>query len=248
MTALLWDGCVNVRDLGGLPTADGRTTRRGQIVRADNVRRLSEAGWRALVAHGVSRVVDLRFAGELEADDAADAPVEVVHVSLLGEWDDATGARYEQQTAGADATARLVWLYLEFLDSFRANFAAAIGAVADAPEGAVVVHCMAGKDRTGLVSALLLRLAGVETAVVAADYALSEANLAPANAGWIAEAEGDEAEMRRRQEMLVTPATAMAQVLDTLEERHGAVEAYLVGCGLPREAIARLRARLLDGD
>ncbi len=58
---LVWDGCVNVRDLGGLPTEDGRVTRFGAVVRADNVRRLSDAGWEALAGYGIRRIIDLRW-------------------------------------------------------------------------------------------------------------------------------------------------------------------------------------------
>jgi hypothetical protein len=57
---LTWDGCLNVRDLGGLPTADGGETRSGAIVRADSVQQLNKAGWQALVDHGIGTVIDLR--------------------------------------------------------------------------------------------------------------------------------------------------------------------------------------------
>ena len=83
---LIWDGLENVRDLGGIPTEDGSSTRYGTFVRADNVRRLRDA--RTLVDYGITRVVDLRFPVELREDVLDGLPVEVTHVSLLGEWDD----------------------------------------------------------------------------------------------------------------------------------------------------------------
>jgi protein-tyrosine phosphatase len=89
---LLWDGCLNVRDLGGLPTADGRETRYGAVVRADSVSQLSDAGWRALVDYGVRMVLDLRGDHEREDDPPADLPVEVVHVPFMeaneAEWEE----------------------------------------------------------------------------------------------------------------------------------------------------------------
>ena len=85
MTALDWEGCLNVRDLGGLPTEDGRRTRAARVVRADNVRRLTDAGWRSLAEHGVTRIVDLRWPEELAEDPPRDVEIDVVHVSLLGE-------------------------------------------------------------------------------------------------------------------------------------------------------------------
>jgi len=81
---LTWDGCLNVRDLGGLPTEDGGETRFDAVVRADSIGRLSDAGWAALAGYGVRRIVDLRWRDELEGDPPRALPVEVVHVSLFG--------------------------------------------------------------------------------------------------------------------------------------------------------------------
>ena len=81
---LVWDGCVNVRDLGGIPTDDGGTTRAGAIIRSDNIGGLTPDGWRALERHGVTRIVDLRWPEERAQDPPRDVDVEVVHVSVLG--------------------------------------------------------------------------------------------------------------------------------------------------------------------
>jgi protein tyrosine/serine phosphatase len=245
VTALVWDGCVNVRDLGGLPTADGGVTRFNRVVRADNVRRLSADGWRALVGHGVKRIVDLRFPEEM-ADDLGGVPVEVVHVSVLG---DRRTAKWQAEQnvamdAATDVTSYLVWSYGAFLELYRDRFAAAARAVADAPEGAVLVHCMGGKDRTGLLSALLLRVAGVPADAVAADYALTEENLAPSAAEWIAAA-ADEADRRRRILLQPAPADAMRGVLDELDARYSGVREYLRGAGVDDGALDRIRNRLV---
>ncbi|MDX6511355.1 MAG: protein-tyrosine phosphatase, partial [Gaiellaceae bacterium] len=84
MTALTWEGLLNVRDLGGHPTEDGAVTRHRVVVRADALRQLSDAGWEALAGYGIARIVDLRFHDEREADPPRDLPAELVHVSLLG--------------------------------------------------------------------------------------------------------------------------------------------------------------------
>jgi protein tyrosine/serine phosphatase len=133
---------------------------------------------------------------------------------------------------------------VDFLERFRDRFGLALGAVAEV-EGTVVVHCAGGKDRTGLVSALLLRLAGVDLAVIAADYALSEENLAPNGPAWI-DGVDDELERERRRKLMRTPAEAMAQTLDEIERRYGAVEEYLRSTGLGDEQVDRLRGRLVD--
>lgn len=247
MTDLSWEGCVNVRDLGGLPTATGDRTRSGRIVRADNVRKLTDRGWRELVEHGVRRVVDLRFPEEVAEDPPRDVPVEVVHVSLLGHsrTDEWQAEHNEAMDNSPDAEAYLVWSYLEFLERNRDQFAQVFAAVAAAPaDGSVLIHCVGGKDRTGLVSALALRLAGVSIDEIAADYARTEANLAPVQGAWVAAAPS-EAERRRRAVMLPSPASAMCAVLEELERRYGSVEEYLRGAGVPEEDLERVTGRLL---
>jgi protein-tyrosine phosphatase len=240
---LVWDGCLNVRDLGGHATEDGGHTAFGAVIRADSVRRLSEAGWRQLLDYGIARIVDLRHADELAADPPADVPVEVVHVPVLPDpawpyWEEIDAV----SDAAGDAAAARAAVYLEFLDRFDHGFAAAISAVAQAGDGGVLVHCFAGKDRTGLVAALLLRLAGVSVADVAADYALSEANLRMWSEPWIERA-ADDVERERRRRTAAAPAAAMETVLRELEGRGGAAE-YLRGAGVPEADLRRVRERL----
>jgi protein-tyrosine phosphatase len=242
---LVWDGLLNVRDLGGLPTEDGGETRFGRIVRADTVRRLSDEGWRALTDYGIRTIVDLRTDEELEADPPADLPVEAVHVPFL-EDDEEVFLEVEAAAKRApDYAVATRDVYLAFLEHFRPNVAKTIAAVADAPEGGVVVHCMGGKDRTGLATAFLLRMAGVGIDEIAADYALSEERLRPRHELWLAEAE-TEAERERLRRISATPAAAMVGVLDELERRYGSVEGYLRAGGAPDDIGERVRARLRD--
>ena len=240
---LVWDGCVNVRDLGGHRTEDGAVTAFGAVVRADSVRRLSDDGWRDLVGYGIERIVDLRFLDELAADPPASVPVEVVHVPVLPDPASPDWAEIDEIASRApDDAAATTAVYLEFLERYPEGFGRAVAAVASARRGGVLVHCMAGKDRTGLVSALLLRLAGVSAAEVAADYALSERNLAEVTQPWIDEAP-DERERARRLRMSVTPAAAMATVLRELDSR-GGERAYLRAAGVTGAELDGARARL----
>ncbi len=241
---LAWEGCANVRDLGGHPTEDGRATRFGAVVRADSVRRLSDAGWRDLVEHGINTIVDLRFHDELEADPPAELPVDVVHISLLGVLDLAYWAEMDAIAAAAPSVAegtRLV--YLDSLERNRSHFGEVFKAIAAAPEGGILLHCQGGKDRTGLVVALLLSLAGVPRDEVARDYAVSERNLAERQAQWEAEAEDDD-ELERRRRIGACPPEAMLGVLAELERRYGSVRAYLREAGAAEEELDRVAARL----
>ncbi len=246
---LAWDGCLNVRDLGGHRTDDGSETRFGSIVRADSVRQLTDEGWRALVDYGVGTVLDLRGDHERESDPPAELPVEVVHVPLMESdergWDEIEPEVEAAAKAAPDVASATRDVYLIFLEHFKTNVAAAISAVAKAREGGVVVHCVGGKDRTGLLSAFLLHLAGVDTEQIAADYALSEERLRPRHEAWFAEAETDE-ERERLERIAQTPAASIVGVFEELERRYGSVEGYLREAGASDEDLARARARLRD--
>jgi protein-tyrosine phosphatase len=234
---LFWDGCANVRDLGGLPTEEGRTTRFGSIVRADSVRRLTDDGWDALRAYGVERIVDLRWHDELAMDPPREVDVEVLHVPVFPDIGDPAWRAAE---AEGDRGREYAWL----LEHGAERFTSAVTAVADADGGAVVVHCAAGKDRTGLVSALMQRLVGVPHGAIVEDYVTSGRNLAPLIGPWIEQAADDE-ERKRRIYISVTPPEAIDHAVREVERLHGSAEQYLRSGGASAETLTRIRRRLL---
>jgi protein tyrosine/serine phosphatase len=261
-----WEALRNARDLGGLAVSDGQQTRFGVVVRSDTLRQLTPSGWQALAAYGIATVIDLRFQVEIDANEPLDAGpgglsrelgeaqagldgrppwLRTVAVSVLGEPDRELGEHFDRiSRAQPDEAASTQAVYLEMLALFRPRFAAAVAAIADAPAGGVLVHCHAGKDRTGLVVALLLAVAGVGPEEIAADYALSGANLASSLAAWIDDADdAEEGEHRRR--VALSPARAMLDVLDALNQSHGGAAAYLLGAGLSEDHLERVRARLV---
>ena len=244
---LVWDGCLNVRELGGLPTRDGGETRLGAVVRADSVRQLSDEGWQALVDHGIRTVIDLRGEHELADDPPAHVSVRVVHVPFMeaneAEWREIEDELEAAVAAAPDIETSTRDVYLIFLERFRSNAAAGVRAVAHAPAGGVVIHCVGGKDRTGLLAAFLLHLAGVDDAEIAADYALSEERLRPRHEAWFAAAETED-ELARLQRIARTPAGSMAGVFAELEARYGGVEEYLRSAGVTDEELDLVRARL----
>jgi protein-tyrosine phosphatase len=240
---LSWDGLLNARDLGGHPTEDGDETRWGSVVRADSVRRLSQEGWQAVVDYGIRTVVDLRSDEELAADPPAELPVDAVHVSFFADRPDVFEQVEQASVRAANHAEATREVYLIFLEHFRSNVAEAIRAVGRAPGGGVVVHCHGGKDRTGLVTAFLLRLAGVPIAEIAADYALSEERLRTRHEAWFATA-ADEAELARLHRIAATPESSMVEVLEELERRYGSIEGYLRAGGATDEDLERARARL----
>ncbi|GJF34563.1 protein-tyrosine-phosphatase [Kitasatospora sp. NE20-6] len=224
---LVWDGCLNVRELGGLPTGDGRWTRRGAVVRADNLDRLTAEGWVALQAHGIRTVVDLRNEEEyrplLERPDG----IGLVRVPL----DELAGPDWWARFGGLDGTPLA---FRPYLDHCRQAVADVVAAVGRAEPGGVVVHCGAGRDRTGLASLVLLSVAGVRADAIIDDYLLSTANLRPL---WGMLGRPDEAAAI---EAVLDGAgtTAEAALRETLEEFEPV--AYL-----PAGDAAAVRARLL---
>lgn len=244
---LAWDGVLNARDLGGHRTEDGAETRYGSIVRADSIRRLTDAGWAALLDYGIRTVVDLRGDHEMDEDAPAHVDVEVVHVPFMEANDREFEEIQEEVETAAEAAPDVATatrdVYLIFLEHFKKNVAAGIRAVAQAPDGGVVVHCVGGKDRTGLLTAFLLHLAGVDVEQIAADYALSEERLKPRHEEWFAQAE-TEAELERLRRIAQTPAESIVGVFEELASRYGSVEGYLRSGGLSDKDLARARARL----
>ena len=192
-------------------------------------------------------MVDLRGDYELRDDPPGELPLQVVHVPFMeadeDEWDAILPEIEAAAAAAPDATVATRDVYLIFLDHWRHNAAAGVRAVAQAPEGGVVVHCVGGKDRTGLLCAFLLHLAGVGIEDIAADYALSEERLRPRHEQWLAEAE-TEAERERLRRISRTPAEAMVGVFAELERRHGGATEFLRGSGLSAEELELARARL----
>jgi hypothetical protein len=227
---LRWDGCVNVRDLGGLPLADGGETAFRVVVRADWLPGLSEVGRRALVDYGVSLVVDLRPDGEHESDGNDPLPVPVVRQGmdprpLPPAWD----------------WPSMREAYLALADHYRAELAHALTLLGDA-EPPAAIHCAGGRDRTGIACGMALWLAGVEPDAIAADHALSDESLAPFNDEWLAEAPDDEERERRRR--IIQPAgSTLVEVLEEIEEGDG-IRNRLLAAGADEAALDRLAARL----
>ncbi len=243
---LAWEGCVNIRDLGGLETASGARTRHGAVVRADNVRRLSPAGWQAAHAHGVRRLVDLRFQGEERGEPEAPETMEIVEVSLFGQFDRERERAFNRMVSETDDfPSAFAAGYIHMLETRFDQVAAAVAAIADTDPGhCVLVHCFAGKDRTGIVCALLLDLVDVPDDTIATDYAASEQNMTALFTGWLATAE-DEAELELRRRVSRAPSETMHALLSWLDETAGGAEGYLRSAGLDDGHLSRIRTRLV---
>jgi protein-tyrosine phosphatase len=240
---LAWDACYNVRDLGGYPMKDGGETRWRTYLRADNLCRLTPNGEKALVEFGVHTIIDLRNDSELalephpfaQKNGHTDGPA-YLHLSLVGED--------EEDIKAIDEAPSLEAGYVVILERFSKQMAGIITAIGDAAEGAVLFHCFGGKDRTGLVAAMLLALAGVPDETIAKDYAITDRYLQPFYDQVFREVGEDHAERERLATMFASRPETMRAVLSYLDREYGGVERYLLASGVRRQSIKKIRSRI----
>ncbi len=219
---LLWEGCNNVRDLGGLVTTDGRLTRLGAIVRSDSPARLTAAGWSALYAHGIRTIITLRTHGLTENELDFTPPYADLAV-VQAPIEDITDAGFVQKFVNTNLWGTPIY-YQDALERWPAQHAAVMIAIARAQPGGVLFHCIRGHDRTGIITLVLLALAGVAPDEIVADYELSPDPY--------------------RDELLASHHSSVRQaILNTLAGLD--IAGYLIKSGVSREELANIRQRLL---
>jgi protein-tyrosine phosphatase len=227
---------LNVRDLGGYPTVDGGQTRWRSLLRSDDLAQLTPEGVQAMAEYGVQTVVDLRWAEEIELNPsplAGQAPhIRSVHVSLLAQ----SPARWRDLSRNCE---KEMWKCV-VLQQARNELREVLKAICSAPCGTLLFHCVAGKDRTGLIAALMLTLADVEPEAIAADYAQSTRMLG--DAYLLRYKDADPSDVL---ENVRCPEEGVHNMLAYLKT-HGGIREYLRSIGLDELEIARLRARLRD--
>jgi protein tyrosine/serine phosphatase len=237
---LEWKGCYNVRDLGGLPTSDGGQIRGKAIVRADLLGRLTPAGKQQLLAYGIRTIIDLRSRREVGEKPSAVFSDQIEAPAYLNLWQGKKDPAFSERLRQAQTRAEL---YNLILDHDQAGVAEVLRAIANAQAGGVVIHCHSGKDRTGIISAVLLSLLGVTAKDAAEDYALSQARLWPLYEEILAEA-GNEIKADPWLNPTVTPETILA-MLSHIQQVYGGVQDYLDRGGFTAEDVALLKQRLV---
>ena len=164
---LNWNGCFNARDLGGLPTHDGRRTIARALVRSDKLSELSTDGWSALFAHGIRTIVDLQDEDSSLTDThARPAGLTTLHLAL----EDRTATDFWDRWGAATGLYATPLYYRPFLERFPDRCVRVVRAIAQAQPGGVVFHCRVGRDRTGLIAMLVLAAVGVTAEAIADDY------------------------------------------------------------------------------
>lgn len=259
------DGLANLRDVGGIPTVGGGTIASGRLLRSDNLQTLTDASIEELLRRGLTDVVDLRSDFEVECEGPSPltkrGEVTIHQHSFFREWRSGVGqdkpdARPEEGVPEEalpwvdlepriELDNRLAGIYLSYLLDRPDSVLAALRTVAGAP-GATLVHCAAGKDRTGTLVALALTLAGADRAAVIADYAASTERMAAIVARLQASPTyGENLRDRPLSSHEVHPETMVA-FLDHVDVAYGGVASLLGRLGWTVADTDRLRAKLRD--
>lgn len=244
-------GAMNVRDVGGYRATDGQTVRRGMVFRSDHLADLTDDDLDELADRAIRTIVDLRRDDEVTARPSRLWPgvLERVHLPVVG--DEASSRDLvvrmkagEVSTFGVDDVAQT---YSEILARHADAFAAVLTLIADLDRVPLLFHCTAGKDRTGLTTALLHSVLGVDRSDVLHDFDLSNRYRCERRIEQLRpELEAAGIDIDAIRPALTAPVAALDTALDELHDRYGGAERYLceVG-GMPGEVVDVLRVQLL---
>lgn len=232
-------GVYNVRDLGGYPAADGRMVAMGRLFRASSLHRLTdEEAWREF---GAASVIDLRYRREIDAFPLPAFMGASTHLPVLPDTWHASEKERDQSPVDF-----LAWIYESMLDLGARTTAEIVEQLAEPDALPAIFFCMAGKDRTGFVAAVLLSLLGVSDEDIADDFALSGDEVV-ALVAWLRSREDFEVHpmMNQPEALLRAPRAAMELFLAKATAEYGGLSAWVRTLDVPESAIARLRAALL---
>jgi len=241
------DGALNFREVGGLPTSDGRRLRRGRLFRSDTLQFLTEESVRRLTAElGLATVIDLRLPYEVDVEGRgplAEVPHRYHHLPFLVRGSEQQGTAAPRFTSEEDV---IVQHYLGYLASSPDAVAGVVAALAEPGALPAVVHCAAGKDRTGVAVAMVLSAVGVPADVVAAEYAAGAERMT-----------GVFAQLRRMKsygerldalpaEARITEAATMDRFLAAVDREYGGVQQFLGDQGVDEATLRQLREQLTE--
>lgn len=235
------EGCVNFRDAGGWTTDDGGAVRRGRLYRSDDPIRITPAGREAVERLGLALVVDLRQQAQFGRSPGFVEPARTAHVPLVDQVVD------PDHPPPLDTPAHIADLYVGMLDESREQVARALDLVAGAlASGPVLVHCAFGKDRAGLVTALVHAAIGVRREDIVADYVRSDAPAQRRRAALVDTPSPDDPPIAKLPEALFrAPAETLELLLDRVTDEHGSLDAWVGSFPLAPSTTAALRAALI---
>jgi len=238
-----FDGLRNLRDLGGYPTASGTHTRWGLVYRADSLHKLTAADLPGYHRLGIRTVYDLRSEAERTTDPG---PVPTVHVPIVGRADGEISAPRTPNMSSADGESLLRDIYVGALVHSAPQIGVILRGLAEPTNGPALFHCHGGKDRTGIVAAVLLLALGVPRETVLDDYELtSRYLLIEANRDSFDSLVASGLPPEAAASVMGTPRWAMADAIEAIDNTHGGIENYITGTvGLTASQLNALRESL----
>jgi protein-tyrosine phosphatase len=247
-------GSFNFRDLGGYPGSGGRLTRWGRLYRADALHELTVEDVVNLRHLGLRTIVDLRTErelarsgrGPLEPEDVAFHHLAVVKEGVRGDGTADRAADGESVAAPAPAGDDLAERYLWYLDVGRASLVESLTMLGGEEHYPLVFHCAAGKDRTGVLAALILSILGVEREVIVADYVITAERLRFIMERWLADPEFAERMAKVPATRFSVEAPTMEGFLDQMQVRYGGARQWALDAGVPAEVPERMLDLLLE--
>lgn len=243
-THLDFEGAYNIRDLGGLPTRDGGVTRPRVFVRADCLHQLTPAAQQQMIDYGIRTIIDLRTSEELQMSPdvfAGSQMVNYLHLPFVGD-ELASGAAWQE---AYQKQAPMHERYVAHLPLCQPALRTIFTALAEETP-TVLFHCFAGKDRTGMIAALLLGALGVPDEVIAEDYAHTYVRLTPLIAKWRVTAEAEGQDMEQFEIDVRADAETIQFMLDYVRAEYGSAEGYLRLCGVTGDQLDRIREKFVQ--
>lgn len=235
------EGAYNVRDLGGVPTADGYQVRNGKLFRADALHKLTPADLELLGAFGIATVVDLRSEKEITDTGVAritEQGARHIHLPIMG--GDPTEPNIE------DVPPTLGHHYTIMATNFPDRFVTTVETLASTRNLPAVFHCAAGKDRTGITAALIYSILGVDRETIIADYVLTDANMQRMREQLMAAQPQPAEETRSYPESYMRAEDTTIRIfLGELDAQFGSPVDWLKQNGLRESSVETLRSELL---
>ena len=237
------DGCVNFRDVGGWSTVDGGVVERGRLYRSDDPIRITTTGREAVDRLGLAMVVDLRQQSQFSRSPGFVEPARTAHIPLVDQVVD------HREPPPLDTPTDIADLYVGMLEESRDQVGRVLDVVADAlPDGPVLVHCAFGKDRAGLITAIIHSAIGVRREDIVADYVRSDAPAQRRRATLIDDPSPDDPPVARLPATLFrAPAETIELLLDRVVDEYGSLDAWVESFPIANGTIERLRAQLVGG-
>ena len=241
---LQWDACINTREMGGYPVENG-TIRWKSLIRSDNTAQLTSPSRQALIDYGIRTVIDLRYPGELQMEPnpfmaGKDHTPDYYNIPLDEDQDLAwPGGDQKPHQLMSD-------MYQRMLETNRHHVAAVLTCMAESQPGGIIFNCYAGKDRTGLIAAMVLGLLGASRETIISDYALTTPEILKIREKRLSMARLSPDRQAYFTVIWTSLPDSMRLTLDYLDQRYGGIMGYLADTPLTSPTITALRDRLVE--